>query len=189
VGYSLAANRAGDRAGVTRVKRGRLAWLSLVPLAMGAVVLVLWPRNDVPRDPDAVIVLGGAGYERIDLGIELRERYDAVLVLSASAVRYGAARGFECGRDAICLGPTEWTTAGEARAAKQLLDAEGWDHITVATGRFHTTRARLLFRQCLGERVTVVGAPPYPGDDRRGLHSYVAEASATVAALTVRRAC
>jgi uncharacterized SAM-binding protein YcdF (DUF218 family) len=171
------------------VTRNRLAWLSLVPLVTGAVILALWPRNDVPPDPDAVLVLGGAGYERVDLGIELRDRYDAVLVLSSSAVRYGGGRGLACGRDAMCIRPTERTTAGEARAAAALVEEEGWGHLTVATARFHTTRARILFRQCLGDRVTVLGAPPLPGDDRRGVDTYLKEAVGTVAALTVGRAC
>ena len=174
-------------------RRGRIA-LGAAGLALvlsGAAVAALWPRNDVPRDPDAVVVLGGAGYERAELGIELAERYDAVLVLSSSAINFGRERGVACEQyPAVrCLyRPQPATTAGEARAVAALVEESGWDHVTVATSDFHTTRARVLFRQCLGDRVSVVGARPSESW-ARGLRTYLVEAVGTVAALTTRRAC
>lgn len=71
---------------------------------------------------------------------------------------------------------------------RDLVDEHGWEHVTVATSRFHTTRARVLFRQCLGDRVTVVGALPSDGEDR-SLRVYTREAGATIVAATVQRAC
>ena len=173
-------------------RRGRIA-LGAAGLALvlsGAAVAALWPRNDVPRDPDAVVVLGGAGYERAELGIELAEHYDATLVLSSSAINFGRERGADCQHDPaiLCLYPQPATTAGEARTVAALVEERDWDHVTIATSDFHTTRARVLFRQCLGDRVTVVGARP---SERwvRGQRTYFREAAGTVAALTVRRAC
>ena len=173
-------------------RRGRIA-LGAAGLALvlsGAAVAALWPRNDVPRDPDAVVVLGGAGYERAELGIELADRYDAMLVLSSSAINFGRERGADCQHDPaiLCLYPQPATTAGEARTVAALVEERGWGHVTVATSDFHTTRARVLFRQCLGDRVSVVGARPSESW-ARGLPTHVAEAAATVAALTTRRAC
>jgi hypothetical protein len=135
-------------------------------------------------------VLGGAGYERAELGIELAERYDAVLVLSSSAINFGRERGVDCQTypAVFCVLPEPATTAGEARTVATLVEDRGWDHVTVATSDFHTTRARVLFRQCLGDRVTVVGAHPSESW-ARDLRTYVAEAAGTVAALTTRRAC
>jgi uncharacterized SAM-binding protein YcdF (DUF218 family) len=157
-------------------------------VAIGAVSLVmLWPRNDTPKTTDAVVVLGGAGVERVLLGIELHDRYGVPLVLSAQAVDYGSFQGLRCGRDVICVTPHEPSTAGEARAVRSLAAQEGWRHVTIATSRFHTTRARALFRQCLGDDVSVVGALPV--DHHRGPRTYLREAAGTVAALTVRRAC
>ncbi len=165
-----------------------LAW-TLIPIivVVATATAAMWPRDDVPRDPDAIVVLGGAGQERADLGIELHRRYDAELVLSSSAQVFAANRGIECGPAAICLDPEPETTIGEARAIAELAAERGWDHVTVATTRFHTTRARVAFRQCLGDDVTVVGAIGRPRSQEFWL--YLREAVATAATATVWRAC
>ena len=153
-----------------------------------ALVLYLLPTDDVPLHPDAVVVLGGAGSERARLGIELAERYDAILVLSSSAAVYGERLGRTCSADALCLEPEPETTRGEAQEIARLADQEGWQHITVATAAFHTSRARFLFRQCLGDRVSVVGAlrdgqPPITP------RQLVQEGLGIIAGATVQRAC
>jgi uncharacterized SAM-binding protein YcdF (DUF218 family) len=147
----------------------------------------MWPRDDVPHDPDAVVVLGGAGPERARLGIELRDRFATTLVLSTSAMHFAREEGIGCSADVICIfKPQPETTIGEARRVAELADEHGWDRITVVTTRFHTTRARVLFRQCLGDDVAVVGAEPGGG---RGLRTYLEETAGTIAGLTFRRAC
>jgi uncharacterized SAM-binding protein YcdF (DUF218 family) len=175
---------------MTRRRQVLLGAAGLVLVMASAAVAALWPRSDVPRDPDAVVVLGGAGFERAELGIELAERYGAVLVLSSSAINFGRERGVDCGAypAVFCVSPQLATTAGEARMVATLVEERGWDHVTITTSEFHSTRARVLFRQCLGDRVTVVAAQP-PADGARGLSTYVAEAAATVLALTTQRAC
>ena len=144
-----------------------------------------WPSSDVLHLVRKVAASGGRG-ERLPLGIELRDRYDATLVLSASARGEGYNLGLRCDVDAICVRPYPATTRGEASTIAALTETYGWDHVTVATTRFHTTRARVLFRQCLGDRVSVVGARP---TEARGLTTYVRETVGTLAALTVRRSC
>jgi uncharacterized SAM-binding protein YcdF (DUF218 family) len=175
---------------MTRRRRAILGAAGLALILTGAAVAALWPRNDVPRDPDAIVVLGGAGYERVELGIELADRYDAVLVLSSSAIRFGRERGVDCQTSPAgsCILPEPATTAGEARTVANLVEDRGWEHVTVATSDFHSTRARVLFGQCLGDRVTVVGARPSENWSR-GLLTHLAEAAGTVVALTTRRAC
>jgi uncharacterized SAM-binding protein YcdF (DUF218 family) len=167
--------------------RRRLGIVVLIlSCAAVGITIAMWPRDDVPDQPDAIVVLGGAGTERVQLGIELRDRYDAVLVLSSSAWGYGYNVGLRCDVDVICVRPYPETTGGEAATIAALAESYGWDHVTVATTRFHTARARVLFRQCLGDRVSVVGARPI---EMRGPPTYVREALGTLAALTVRRAC
>jgi uncharacterized SAM-binding protein YcdF (DUF218 family) len=146
----------------------------------------MWPRDDIPDQPDAIVVLGGGRSERALLGIELRDRYDTPLVLSGSAWGYGYNLGLRCDVDAICVRPYPSTTSGEASTIAALAESYGGNHVTVVTTRFHTTRARVLFRQCFGDRVSVVGARP---TEPRALTTYVREAAGTLAALTVRRAC
>ena len=153
-----------------------------------AFVRFLLPTDDVPRDPNVVVVLGGAGAERAKLGIELAERYDAQLVLSSSAAIYGERLGRECTREATCIDPEPETTRGEAREIARLAEQEGWSHVTVATSAFHTSRSRFLFRQCLGDRVTVVGAVSERGS-RTTPASVLREGLGVIAGATIQRAC
>ena len=163
--------------------------LTLAVLGGGlAFAWFMVPRDDVPRDPDAVVVLGGAGEERAQRGIALAARYDAQLVLSSNARFYAAAQGTVCDRDAICFEPVPENTVGEARNVAELAERHGWDHVTVATSDFHTSRTRFLFRQCLGDDVTVVGASR---EDRPRLvpQLLLREAVGVLAGATVERAC
>jgi uncharacterized SAM-binding protein YcdF (DUF218 family) len=154
-------------------------------LGVAAFVLYMLPSDDLPRDPDAVVVLGGAG-DRVELGVELAERYDAELVLSSSAAILGEERGRRCGVDSICVEPEPENTAGEAATIARMAQEQGWSHVTVATADFHTARARYLFRQCLGRaNVTVVGAPTERSSGRMLLQ----ESLKTIAGATTHRAC
>ena len=153
-----------------------------------AFIRFLLPTDDVPRDPDVVVVLGGAGAERAELGIELAERYDAQLVLSSSAAVFGEQQGRSCQRDAICIEPEPESTRGEAREIARLAEQEGWEHVTVATTAFHTSRSRFLFRQCLGDRVTVVGAVA-EGRSRNTPALLLREGLGVIAGATIQRAC
>lgn len=165
------------------------ALVLVLVLAVGALGFAVWPRDDVPQEPGAIVVLGGAGPERAELGIELAERYGAELVLSSSAAIFGERQGRQCNVDAICFEPDPKNTAGEAENVARLARERGWDHVTVATSDFHTARSRYLFRQCMGdERVTAVGVE---GDRTLALQLSLAmrEATGLIAGATVARAC
>jgi uncharacterized SAM-binding protein YcdF (DUF218 family) len=169
--------------------RRTLRWsLTVLLVSVLATTLAMWPRDDLPREPDAVIVLGGSPVERVDLAIQLQRHHGGELVLPPSAVEYAHHLGIGCGREAICIEPRPDSTAGEARHVAELASERGWTHITLATTRFHTTRARVLFRQCLEKDVTVVGAPR-AGGARIGPVKHLREVAATVASLTFRRPC
>lgn len=162
--------------------------IGLVLLAL-MLILLLWPRDDRPRQPDAIVVLGGGGPERAELGIALQAEYDADLVLFAYARMFAERLGVECGPRIICLEPDPWSTIGEALVTRAVMAERDWQHVTVVTNRFHATRARVLFQQCLGHRVSVVRAEdPYDG---RNIHAgtYRHEALGILAAWTLRRAC
>lgn len=161
----------------------------VVALAVAALVVYVLPRDDVPIDPDVVVVLGGAGGERAELGIELAERFDVPLVLSSSASIFGERQGRTCGQDAICFEPFPENTAGEAENMARMADQEGWDRVVVATSRFHTSRSRWLFSQCLGEeRVSVIGSTA-DGRSPTNPRLVVREALGIVAGTTFARAC
>ena len=185
------AREDGDRQERDRTRRLGLwvlaaAAMLVVTIVAGASVLVANPSDDVPEAPDAVVVLGGFGEERTELGIALADEFDAALVLSSSAADFGADRGYACGRDAICLEPDPETTIGEAQDVAVLAAQRGWNHVTVVTSTHHTPRARVLFRQCL-DSVSVVGAPRRDGGPE--FVDYVREVVGTMAAFSFRRAC
>jgi hypothetical protein len=207
---SSATDREADAPSAAPRLRRRRRWralilvISLLCLALIAVpvAMVLFPYDDEPRAPDGVLVLGGVGRERIDLGIELTESYDVPLVLSSSATWFAAERGYRCSLgNAMCLQrPFAESTAEEAQDTASFVDEQGWDHIIVVTSSHHTARARILFRQCLGDDVSIVGAPrpeTIPRADRgrpwavTGVEPLerVREVAGIIAAVTIRRAC
>jgi uncharacterized SAM-binding protein YcdF (DUF218 family) len=166
-----------------------VAVLAGVAIGVMATVAFLWPRDDQVVAPAAVVVLGGPAAERTALGQALASEHDAVLVLSASAQWFGRQAGLRCGDDALCVDPVPVTTRGEARIVADLARAEGWEQLAVVTSDHHTARARVLFRQCLGERVSVVGASHSDGSWWADTSRYLREAVGVVAAVTVQRAC
>ena len=170
------------------VGMGLLLVVLLAVYAAVSFARFMIPTDDVPRDPDAVVVLGGGGDERARLGIELAERYGAQLVLSSTARLFAAAHRSRCEMEAICFDPVPENTVGEARNVAALAAEFGWRHVTVATSDFHTSRTRFLFRQCLDDRVTVVGAAR---EDRPRIapRLLLREAAGVVAGATVERAC
>ena len=172
-----------------QVTRWALLGVGLILVGLSTTfVWFLLPSDDVPRAPDAVIVLGGAYPERTELGIELAEQFDVLLVLSSSASIYGRLQGRTCSTDAACFEPSPETTRGEAQTFARIADEAGWQHVTVVTSAFHTSRSRLLFRQCLGDRVSVVGAVP---DGRFGTNPrlLLREGLGVIAGVTFQRAC
>ena len=153
------------------------------------VLMVLLPHDDEPRSPDGIVVLGGVGQERADLGIELSKSYDVPLVLSSSATWFAKERGYRCSiGNALCLARPHFAknTSEEAQYTADFVAELGWNHVTVVTSSHHTPRARILFRQCLTDQVSVVGAPRPDGPS---VGEQLREAAGIVAAKTIRRAC
>jgi uncharacterized SAM-binding protein YcdF (DUF218 family) len=182
----------GDRMRRTAARRARfrvatVLLASLLVLVPVGALLAWWtaPRDDPLGSPDAIVVLGGAGEERARLGAQLHERHGVRLVLSSSAEAFGAELGYHC-PPALCITTEPETTAGEARDVARLADRHGWQHVAVATSDFHTARARMLFRQCLGDRVAIVGAP---ASKPRGVEGRLKELAGMVAGSTFDRAC
>lgn len=168
-----------------------LAAAALLAVVVASLVgaVRMWPQDDLVTAPAAVVVLGGAGAERTELGRDLATEHGAVLVLSSSAQHFGAQLGLDCDVEVVCIDPVPETTRGEARAVAALAAERGWDHVTVATSRHHTSRARLLFRQCLGERVSVVGSTRADGTWWPGVRGALREAVGALVGVTVQRAC
>jgi uncharacterized SAM-binding protein YcdF (DUF218 family) len=163
------------------------AVIALLVVILLIEALLMRPVDDAVEAPDVVVVLGGAGPERVELGVELSDRFGVPLVLSSSARDFGEDRGITC-PPAVCILTDPETTAGEARAVAELAEERGWERVVVATTRFHTARARMLFRQCLGDRVAVVGAER-AGGLGPGVPTRTKELLGLLGGATLARAC
>jgi uncharacterized SAM-binding protein YcdF (DUF218 family) len=128
--------------------------------------LFVWPSQDRPRRPDAVVVLSGSR-ARLPKGLRVRAATNApVLVISGGYDRrWTQAREYCRGRvhvafHVLCFTPRPNSTRGEAEQVARLARKRRWTNVAVVTSTYHVFRARLLFRRCYHGRVAVVGVRP-----------------------------
>ncbi|XAS65965.1 YdcF family protein [Micrococcaceae bacterium Sec5.7] len=116
---------------------------------------------------DAVIMLGGAGSERLPVAQEVqRELNIPVLVLSHTDTPGNAEADTVCSSTTfpnaslMCFRPDDFDTRGEARAVGKLVADNGWKSVTVVTSTYHVTRAERLMEQCTTAEVQMVASHP-----------------------------
>jgi uncharacterized SAM-binding protein YcdF (DUF218 family) len=116
---------------------------------------------------DAIIMLGGAGSERLPVAQRVQGDLDIpVLVLSHTATLGNAAADDACNTAAfpsaslICFRPDGLDTRGEAEAIARLVELNGWKSVTVVTSSYHVTRAQRLIEQCTTAEVQMVPSLP-----------------------------
>jgi uncharacterized SAM-binding protein YcdF (DUF218 family) len=143
----------------------------LVDVAIAGTILFTNAKEDALQHADAIVVLGGEHDGREEYGLRLaREGWAPTVVLSNPYPPNDALMAKLCrptpGIEVTCGKPRELTTRGEAEMVRQLAQQRSWSKVIVVTWRYHTPRARLVFRQCYSDRpgVTVMRAVPrqYP---------------------------
>jgi uncharacterized SAM-binding protein YcdF (DUF218 family) len=147
----------------------------ILAFAVGAFLLwlILALQLFVNVDPlsvhrtDAVIMLGGAGSERLPVAQQVQGDLDIpVLVLSHTDTLGNAAADDACATAAvpspslICFRPDGLDTRGEAVAISRLVELNGWKSVTVVTSSYHVTRAQRLIEQCTTAEVQMVPSRP-----------------------------
>jgi uncharacterized SAM-binding protein YcdF (DUF218 family) len=152
---SAAARRRRFRIVITTVVVSLLAAVALID-----VKVIAFPELTPPGRADAVLVLGPPTVQRLVRAQGLIDDGLAdELVISAPS---GAAQDDEhtllrnlcLGRSATpatCITPDPFTTQGEARLARDLLNERGWSSIIVVTSVTHVSRAQMLFERCVSE--------------------------------------
>jgi uncharacterized SAM-binding protein YcdF (DUF218 family) len=165
-------------------------------------VVVILPNLLVVQDEldyaDAIVVIGGDHKPaRMQHAAELyRQGYAPVIVISAgTVVREGDEWMVEAEvmrRQALQLGLPEealviedgsLSTVQNARYSGQLCDDLGIKSVLLVTSAYHSSRARRIFRQELGDRVTILAQPAprghrallwwlYPDQAYAVLHEY-----------------
>ncbi|WDF32110.1 YdcF family protein [Arthrobacter agilis] len=145
-----------------------------IALRVCAALLALWlilayeafynPPLPSTGRADAVVVLGGAADERLDVGRALVDRGAAPrLVLSSTGLPGNARADAVCAEDlpdVTCFRPDPLTTRGEARSIGDLARDQGWDDIIVVTSTYHVTRSHLNISQCSKAEVTMAASEP-----------------------------
>jgi uncharacterized SAM-binding protein YcdF (DUF218 family) len=141
--------------------------MAFAALLVATAFLFVWPRQDRPGRPDAVVVLSGSRIERLPKGLRVRAETGArVLVISGGLdPKWHQARRLCLHREhvsfrVICFRPRPNSTRGEAEEVRRLARRYAWRRIAVVTSTYHVFRARILFRRCLDHRIAVLGARP-----------------------------
>jgi uncharacterized SAM-binding protein YcdF (DUF218 family) len=165
------------------------AWLAF------ALVFFLWApwAGSAPTHANAVVVLSG-GRERLPPAMKLiREGVAPVLAISSvdrtRPWKLGHAlcnAGHYAGARVLCFDAAPYSTRGEAETFSRVARAHHWTSIVVVTSRFHTTRARMLFRRCFRGTVSMIGV----GSTWWKLPAaWASETSKLIYQLTVQRGC
>ncbi|WP_062292811.1 ElyC/SanA/YdcF family protein [Demequina phytophila] len=136
--------------------------LILAAALAGLVVLIglplyVFPAHDEPRAVDAVYVIGPPTDTRMELAEQMiadgltdtmvvslgeddeeRGKWHEAAAACDSAQRY----------EVFCSEPDPFTTRGEARWLRSLVDQEGWESVAVITTTPHLTRTRVIMERC-----------------------------------------
>lgn len=135
----------------------------LVPLLVASVVLVQFPRTEVPSKVDAIVVLGpldegnmGETFELLAAGVSNQ------LALSVADGEWGTLCSEPpAGVTVTCFDPDPETTRGEAQEVGQLAAEKGWHSLAVVTWPTHSTRSQWLISRCYDGDLYMVDYP-YP---------------------------
>lgn len=122
--------------------------------------LYVLPAHDEPRPVDAVYVIGPPTDTRMELAEAmiadgLSDTLVVSLVEDDAEERAAMTRAAELcdspdawGFEVLCEQPAPFTTRGEARWMRALVDERGWDSVAVITLTPHLTRTRVIMERC-----------------------------------------
>jgi len=137
-----------------------------IVIAMSAVLatiflvglpLYVFPASDEPRAVDAVFVIGPPTDVRIDLAERMiADGLTDTLVVSLGDSAWerenAPAAIAACNQPqdytAYCTQPDPFSTRGEARWMRDLVDQHGWESVAVITTTPHISRTRAIFERC-----------------------------------------
>jgi hypothetical protein len=150
-------------------RRWRLVrrWLvSLCVLLIAAVIsglpVYVRPQIDRLRHADAILVLGGLGYDRYTFGIGLGEQgWAPTVVVSIDRWRTRICATPHPHFNLRCFIPDPPTTKGEAQELHRLAAKYGWHTVIVVTFRPHISRARFILEQCFDGNLIMVASPAH----------------------------
>jgi hypothetical protein len=167
-----------------------IVWCGVTTLLLAILAslpVFVFPSVDDPKDVDAVFVIGPPTFDRIRMARELIDegRTDTLVVSVADPDSDESYVQKICDVDqadrVICLRPDPYTTQGEARALRDLAEANGWSSAAVITATPHVTRSRLIFERCFPGELSLL-ASRGPRDFLGWVDQYVYQSGAFIKA-------
>ncbi|GAA3700144.1 YdcF family protein [Gordonia hankookensis] len=142
-------------------------YFTVIAVIAAGVPVYVFPQRDELRHADAIMVLGGPGYERYPYAFELAAAGWAPAVAVSNPI--GAADPWlteycaqtHPGFTLHCFVPDPPTTSGEARELGRLAKQYGWRTIIVVTFRPHISRARYILEHCVDAELIMVDSPTH----------------------------
>ena len=158
----------GDARRLCRIRHWLLSvCLLLIVAVIGGLPVYVRPQIDPLRHADAILVLGGFGYGRYQLGFQLGEKGWAPKVVVSNPNGSGDPWLTEfCATphpklDLQCFIPDPPTTKGEGRELRRLAAQNGWRTVIVVTFRPHISRARFILEQCFDGDLVMEASPAH----------------------------
>lgn len=148
-----------------RLRIGVALLVTLVVVLAAGFPVYVDPQVDRLRKADAILVLGGYGYERYSEGIELALAGYADTVVFSNPD--GAADQWLtdlCSHRRYpftvrCFQPEPGTTRGEARELADLARENNWHSVIAVTMRPHISRARYVLQRCYSGDLMMTESP------------------------------
>lgn len=174
------------------VTKGRLtALVALAFLALGWFVAVtvesiVWPRQEVPDQVDAVVVMAGGMGERAVFGLAAVDLgFSDTIVVSVSPVSAELCSEAKLRLDVrvICF-DSPGDTSDEAARVAEIAERNGFDNLLLVTSGYHLQRAERWLNRCFDGRVY-----PLAADARLSGGLVVHEVLATAGQATFWRSC
>ena len=139
--------------------------LSVVILVMAGLPVYALPQIDHLRRADAILVLGGDGYQRYPYALELALQGLAPRVVVSNPAGdedvwlTDLCKNQRYTFTVSCFQPDPPTTKGEGRVLRRLAAEQGWRTVIVVTFRPHISRARYILEQCFDGELIMTDSP------------------------------
>jgi hypothetical protein len=139
--------------------------LLLIAAVVGGLPVYVRPQIDPLRHADAILILGGEGWDRYPFGVELAVHgWAPTVVLSWSHEPKDTWVTQQCttpppGLNLYCFVPDPPTTKAEGRELRRLAAKYRWRTVIVVTSRPHISRARFILERCFAGDLVMVADP------------------------------
>lgn len=156
------------------LKRGLTITALVISLIAGGIAAdraYVHPQIDELRNADAILVIGGDGWNRYSYAMRLAWKAWAPNLVISNPGEGAAGNAWlnkTCSEppkefSIYCIYPKPGTTRGEAMAFSRLAAEHNWNSVIVVTGRPHISRARLVIERCFrGDIIMIPGPDPIP---------------------------